>query len=351
MIDKVFQLLEKKQLDALVVTSVPNKVYFQSLKGSGVYLVITKSEVAQFFDGRYLEEIKEKTNASYRRYEVPKGRYLEEIRTYLCKQAATRVGIEPVGLTIQDYHLLTATFDICLLQDELECIRSIKTKAECQKIQAVCQLTDEVFTTILPQIKIGMTELELSGIIHYEGFKRGASAMAFEPIIASGFRGAYPHGRPTTKRIEHGELLTIDFGLTLDHYQSDMTRTLAVGSIDSKRREIYQTVLSAQKKAVAAVRSGLTGSAVDQIARKVIEEAGYGEYFAHGLGHGIGMGNDVPILNPSSQTILKEGMVMTCEPGIYIPDIGGVRIEDVVMIQGEIGKQVTLSEKELIEVG
>ncbi|MGT2950121.1 M24 family metallopeptidase [Streptococcus cuniculi] len=349
--DKVFQLLEEKQLDALIVKSVPNKIYFQSLKGSGVYLVISKSEVAQFFDGRYRQEIKEQTDRHYKQYEVPKGRYIEEITAYLKKIAVKRLGIESTGLSIQEYRFLTATFDVCLLQDELERIRSIKTKAECQKIQAVCQLTDEVFTSVLPQITIGMTELELSGIIHYEAFKRGASAMAFEPIIASGFRGAYPHGRPTTKRIEHGELLTIDFGLILDHYQSDMTRTLAVGTIDSRLRDLYQTVLSAQTKAVSEIRSGLSGSAIDRIAREVIDEAGYSEYFTHGLGHGIGIGHDVPILSPRSQMILEEGMVMTCEPGIYIPDIGGVRIEDVVMIQGGVGKQLTLSEKELIEVG
>nr|WP_258232204.1 M24 family metallopeptidase [Streptococcus sp. zg-70] len=237
------------------------------------------------------------------------------------------------------------------MHDELERIRSVKTPEEFLKIQAACQLTDDIYSHILPQIRVGMTELELSGLIHYQALKSGASAMAFEPIIASGVRGAYPHGRPTNKRIERGELLTIDFGVILDHYQSDMTRTVAVGLLSRQQKEIYQTVLQAQTQAVSVVVAGLQGRAIDKVAREVIEEAGYGDYFVHGLGHGIGLGGDLPILSPTSSMILEEGMVMTCEPGIYIPEFGGVRIEDVVAVQEGVGKRLTLSNKELIEVG
>lgn len=175
--------------------------------------------------------------------------------------------------------------------------------------------------------------------------------MAFDPIVASGPRSALPHGRPTQRAFQSGDFITIDFGIVLDDYQSDMTRTVALGEPNQELREIYQVVKEAQQAAADFVKIGVTGQEVDAVARKVITEAGYGEFFSHGLGHGIGMGGDGPILNPKSETLLKENMVMSVEPGIYLPGVGGVRIEDDVMIENKIGVPLNQTTKELLVVG
>ena len=196
-----------------------------------------------------------------------------------------------------------------------------------------------------------MGENELGALIHYLALKKGASAMAFDPIVASGPRSALPHGRPTQRSFESGDFITIDFGIVLNDYQSDMTRTVALGEASQELKTIYQIVKAAQQAAADFIREGVTGQEVDAVARKIITEAGYGEYFSHGLGHGIGMGGDVPILNPKSQMVLKENMVMSVEPGIYLPGIGGVRIEDDVMIQNGVGVALNQTTKELVSVG
>ena len=196
-----------------------------------------------------------------------------------------------------------------------------------------------------------MSEKELVGLLYNESFRAGADCMSFEPIIASGWRGSLPHGRPTNKIIESGELVTIDFGIVIDNYQSDMTRTVGMKNISQELREIYETVRKAQQAAVDLVAPDVEAYRVDSIARNIITNAGYGEYFTHGLGHGIGIGGDIPMMNSDNKNKLCSNMVLTCEPGIYIPNLGGVRIEDVVLVTQDGGEALTKSDKSLILVG
>ncbi|REC33010.1 peptidase M24 family protein [Enterococcus pseudoavium] len=349
-IEKLQQLLRESGKDAIVIKNRENKKYFGSLGGSGIYLVVTPSSQVQFFDGRYRQEIKELTTG-FENFEVPQGSYLPKIIDWLKKQQMKQLAIEPTGLSIQEYQVLSEEFMIEIWSHQIQQLRAVKSAQEIQLIQKACQVTDEIFAELLPEIKIGMQENELGALIHYLSLKKGATAMAFDPIVASGPRSALPHGRPTQRAFKAGDLITIDFGIVLDDYQSDMTRTIALGEIQQELQHIYQVVKEAQQAAADFVRVGVTGQEVDAVARKIITEAGYGEYFSHGLGHGIGMGGDVPILNPKSQMVLQEKMVMSIEPGIYLPEIGGVRIEDDVMIQDGVGVALNKTTKELLNVG
>lgn len=349
-IEKIQQLLQESGKDAIIIKKRENKKYFGSLGGSGIYLVVTPSSQVQFFDGRYRQEIKDLTNG-FENFEVPQGSYLPKIFEWLQQQGIKQLAIEPNGLSIQEYRAFSEEFAVEIWSHQLQEIRAIKSAEEIQLIRNACALTDEIFAELVPEIKIGMPENELGALIHYLSLKKGASAMAFEPIVASGPRSALPHGRPTERAFEQGDFITIDFGIVLNGYQSDMTRTVMLGEADNELQTIYQVVKEAQQAASDFIREGVTGQEVDAVARKIITEAGYGDYFSHGLGHGIGMGGDVPILNPKSQMVLKENMVMSVEPGIYLPGVGGVRIEDDVVIQNGIGVALNHTTKELVSVG
>ncbi|MGM0165479.1 xaa-Pro aminopeptidase [Enterococcus sp. AZ135] len=349
-IEKIQQLLIDSDKDAIIIKNRENKKYFGSLGGSGIYLVVTPSSKIQFFDGRYRQEIKDLTEG-FENFEVPQGSYLPQIVNWLKQQKITDLAIEPNGLSIQEYRKFSEEFKVTIWSSQLQELRAIKSADEIQLITNACAVTDEIFAELLPEIKAGMQENELGALIHYLSLKKGASAMAFDPIVASGPRSALPHGRPTQRAFELGDFITIDFGIVLDDYQSDMTRTVTLGEPNKELALVYQVVKDAQQAASDFIREGVTGQEVDAVARKIICEAGYGEYFSHGLGHGIGMGGDGPILNPKSQMVLKENMVMSVEPGIYLPGIGGVRIEDDVVIQNGVGVPLNKTTKELLTVG
>ncbi|MDT2827623.1 MAG: M24 family metallopeptidase [Enterococcus viikkiensis] len=349
-IELIQQLLTESGKDAIIIKNRENKKYFGSLGGSGIYLVVTPSSRVQFFDGRYRQEIKDLTEG-FDNVEVPQGSYLPKIFEWLHQQKLTQLVIEPNGLSIQEYRDFSKEFEVEIWSSQLQEIRAIKSEHEICLIKQACVLTDEIFAELLPEIKIGMQENELGALIHYLSLKKGATAMAFDPIVASGPRSALPHGRPTQRTFESGDFITIDFGIVLADYQSDMTRTVCLGEAKSELMTIYQVVRKAQQAASDFIREGVTGQAVDAVARRIITEAGYGDYFSHGLGHGIGMGGDGPILNPKSQMVLKENMVMSVEPGIYLPGIGGVRIEDDVVIQNGVGVALNHTTKELLNVG
>ena len=207
-----------------------------------------------------------------------------------------------------------------------------KTDVEVERIQAAQRVTESVFEHLLGFIRPGMTEQEVAAEIVYQHLRRGASAMSFEPIVASGPQGALPHARPTSKSIEQGELVVLDFGCFLGGYASDMTRTVAVGEPGEEAREVYGIVLEAQRRALEAARAGLTSKALDAAARDVIEGASYGEAFPHSLGHGIGLQtHEWPGVSYRHDFLLPENAAVTIEPGIYLPEKFGVRIEDIVV--------------------
>ena len=300
-VKKIIDLIEERGVDALLIKGKNNKRYIGALTGSGVYVLITKEKKYQILDGRYTDEADKKTSGFIKRV-VSQGSYIENIIELLEEMNIKNIAIESQAMSIQEYILLDkAGFNINLITNELGKVRAVKSKEEIELIKKACEITDEVFSEVISEIKEGMTELEVSALLQYYALKKGASGMSFEPIVVSGERGAMPHGRPTTKKLKKNEAITIDFGVVYQGYQSDMTRTISIGKPPKIIQEIYDVVLKAQLSAIESIKEGMKASDVDKIARKVIENHGFGDYFNHGLGHGIGLGDgEVPTLNPRS---------------------------------------------------
>lgn len=225
----------------------------------------------------------------------------------------------------------------------------LKTYEEIEYIKKAQKITDDTFSHILTKIKPGITELEIASEIVSFMKKSGAEALAFDPIVVSGERGALPHGEPTDKKIEKGELLTIDMGAVVNGYHSDMTRTVAIGEISSDKKVVYNIIFSAQFRAINMLKSGVKASDVDFAARDAIEKAGFAKFFIHSTGHGVGLNvHEDPKISSTSEDILQCGMVVTVEPGIYIKDRLGVRIEDMLLITKDGHENLTHSPKRLI---
>lgn len=347
-IEKIRALLKEKQLDAVCIKSKANKIYLQALTGSGVKVLITQDRLIQIMDGRYVNEANLKTK-QYETCLLEQGEQYYDVVKKLVGQGV--VAFESSQLLAQEYfEMVEKGLNIQLLNNEIEVIRKNKDADEIECIRKACEVTDKIFETVVKSIKVGMSENEISALIQYHAIQQGASAMAFDTIVASGERGCLPHGRPTDRKIMEHDFITIDFGIILNGYQSDMTRTICMGTPQPELKKIYDIVLEAQCAGVNFIKAGVTGKEVDQHVRQIIESYGYGDYFTHGLGHGMGIGDgDLPILNQRSQTILEEGMVMSCEPGIYLPGLGGVRIEDDVCIQQGVGVALNKTTKELIQ--
>ncbi len=251
-----------------------------------------------------------------------------------CKQLETKYNLE-----LDTFNTL---FDDC---------RNIKTTEEIDKMKKACAITDEAYSYLLETAKAGMSEIELARMLERKMVDLGASEPSFDTILVSGESGALPHGVPSDKKLQEGELVTVDFGCYYENYASDMTRTFAVGTVEGKLKEIYDIVLEAQLAGVAAVKAGVKACDVDRAAREVIENAGYGEYFGHGTGHGLGIDVHESIrVSAVSEQILEEGMAITIEPGIYIPGLGGVRIEDDVIVTKTGCEILNKSSKKLINI-
>jgi Xaa-Pro aminopeptidase len=222
---------------------------------------------------------------------------------------------------------------------------------EIRKIAAAQALAEEAFQYLLPRLEVGRSEISVAAELEYYMKLHGAEGPSFSTICVSGTRSSLPHGTPTQSLLESGTFITLDFGCMLDGYASDMTRTVCLGKASDLMKKVYQTVLSAQLAGIAAVKSGVPGKAVDRAARSVIEEAGYGEYFGHSTGHGIGLEvHESPSAAPKTETALPAGSLISVEPGIYLPGTFGVRIEDLVVVREGGSENLNRTSKELLEL-
>ncbi|AFK22528.1 Xaa-Pro dipeptidase PepQ [Pyrococcus sp. ST04] len=342
---RLLEFAEKNSLDGILITKSPNVYYFSGASPlSGGYVLLKDSEIKLYVPELEFEMAKEES-----RIPVEKFKRIEEFYEEL--KGIRTLGIEG-SLSFSFVEELRNKADIRefkKVDDIIKELRIVKDKGELEIIEKACEIADRAVMAAIEEITEGKREREVAAKVEYLMKMNGAEKPAFDTIIASGYRSALPHGVASDKRIEKGDLVVIDLGALYNHYNSDITRTIVVGSPNEKQKEIYEIVLEAQKKAVEAAKPGMTAKELDSIARDVIKEYGYGDYFIHSLGHGVGLEiHEWPRISQYDKTVLKEGMVITIEPGIYIPKFGGVRIEDTVVITKNGARRLTKTERELI---
>lgn len=351
-LERAKKIISQQGLDGIFVSSPVNRRYLSNFTGTAGYLLITEEENLFITDFRYVEQAKQQC-PDYTVVMHPKE-FWDKFSELISERSIKNLGFEDEHITYSQYKKLAEKIEGVNLVPLGQCLnnlRMVKDEEELELIKTAARIADQAFKHILTFIKPGVKEKDLALELEYFMKSRGISAPAFDFIVASGYRSALPHGVASEKEIEKGDFVTLDFGGVYQGYCSDMTRTVVVGEYSPKQKEIYQIVLHAQEKALEQIRIGMTGAEVDKISRDIIEEAGYGEYFGHGLGHGVGLLiHEAPALNYKGETVLEPGMVVTVEPGIYIPDFGGVRIEDLVVIRENGVENFTSSTKELIVV-
>lgn|SRR5699024_1475598 len=347
--DKVQQLLEREKLDALLVMSSYNRRYLSNFTGTSGALVITPERRYLISDFRYKAQGAEQAEAF--EFVLQQGSLLDFITSFMESKNIKRIGFEGEHVNYNTYSKIKDDFEVVPLTGEVEKIRLIKTEEEVDLIQKACEIADQAYEYILTYVKEGMTEMEVKNELEAHMTKLGASGPSFDTIVASGHRGALPHGVASDKVIESGDMVTLDFGAYYKGYASDITRTFGVGSVSPEMEEIYNVVLEAQLKSLEEIKAGMTGSEADAVARDVIKSYGYGENFGHSLGHGFGLEvHELPGLAQKSTMTLEPGMCVTVEPGIYVDGLGGVRIEDDTIVTETGLKKLTHSSKKLFIV-
>jgi len=350
--DRMLQLrqeLHRLDLSNFVVTRLSNIRYLCGFSGSSGFLLISPRKARFFTDFRCQSQAaRQVRNAEVIVYP---DEFLKELRRHSLRLSG-RIGFEGSFLDVTTYQQLKEIFPkLAWISTEklVENIAAVKDPEEVKKIRQAAAITDSVFADVLKLIKPGVRELDVAAEITYLHKKRGADGDSFPPIVASGPRSALPHGTAGNRKIRNGDLVTLDLGCIYQGYASDLTRTVAVGHCPAKMKSVYQLVLKAQTEAIAQARSGLTVKALDEVARGIIRDGGHSEHFGHGLGHGLGLEvHAEPRIFFGSDAVLRTGHVVTIEPGVYIPEVGGVRIEDDIWIRNGQAEVLTQSPRDFI---
>lgn len=337
--------------EAAIFSSAPNRFYLTGFPSSAGTVLITHDNAYFLIDFRYFEKAKQTVNGC--EVILCKNLY-NQISEILKKHTVKTLFTETSDLSIRDFKIYSEKFEGVTVSDDTRIeqlileIRSIKSAEEQSLIRQAQALTDDTFSYILERIASGRTEKEILLDMEFFMRKNGSDGVSFDFIVVSGKNSSLPHGVAGDKKIEKGDFITMDFGAVVGGYRSDMTRTVAVGAVDSKQREVYETVLKAQQTAVSAIKPGVRCCDVDKAARDIITECGYGECFGHALGHSVGIEiHENPTFSPKNETTVKPGLVMTVEPGIYIENRFGVRIEDMVFVTENGCTDITKSSREL----
>lgn len=349
-IAKLRSQLKEYQVEGILVTDPYNRRYITGFTGTAGIPLITTDETLFITDFRYVEQAAEQA----KEYQIieHKGTIGQKLAEILEKKKISRLGFEQHHLTYatyQDYSKQFSKTKLVPLPNLLIRQRMIKDEQEIELIRQAVKIVDQAFEYIVGIIKPGMKEVEVALELEYYMRKLGAQASAFDIIVASGARSALPHGVASSKVIEPGDFVTLDFGAVYQGYCSDITRTIAVGNPPQKLKDIYAICLEAQERGVTHIKPGLTGREADAICRDYITEHGYGAHFGHSTGHGLGLEvHEFPRLSHQVEERLQPGMVVTVEPGIYISGLGGVRIEDDLLLTEAGNEVLTRSPKELI---
>jgi Xaa-Pro aminopeptidase/Xaa-Pro dipeptidase len=347
-IEKLRERFAGAGVEALYITNPENRFYLSGFTGTAGSLLLSLNNNYLFTDFRYAEQAAQEC-PDYQVI-VTSGECSEVLREYLTGEGITLLGLEGDYLTYNQFQILKERLDgveLKTVDGMVEELRARKDKGEIALIEEAVRLADEAFQEVLPHIRPGVCEREVALQLEYSMRRMGAEGAAFKTIVASGYRAALPHGVASSRIMAPGDLVILDFGAVYSGYHSDMTRTVVLGKPDKKQEEIYQLVLAAQVSAIEFLRAGVKAQDVDAAARSIIEQAGYGNQFGHSTGHGVGLSiHEKPRLSVKDQTVLEEGMVVTIEPGVYLPGWGGVRIEDTVVVQNGGCRVLTRTPKE-----
>jgi Xaa-Pro aminopeptidase len=335
--DSVRKIIEASHLSGVLFTSLENIGYLCGFTGSDGAFLLTSNGSYFLCDSRYWTQADQEVKGSQI---VHYKKKLDGIASLLLDLRVTKIGFESASLTFSLHHSLlgklSKEMELHPLEEELKNLRAVKDEAEMALTRTAIDLSSKAFLRMIEMLGDGVVEKEAALEMEFLMKKTGVQALGFDIIIASGKRSALPHGRASEKRIEKGDFILIDFGSDFRGYHSDQTRTLICGKPSPEQEKIYQIVKDAHDRAIEKVRPGIPICEVDSAARDYIRDQGYGDYFGHGTGHGIGLAvHEDPAVNGENKDLLKEGMVFTIEPGIYIPDWGGVRIEDMVRVTSE----------------
>ncbi len=345
--------LAGKEIDGMLVSQPENRYYLSGFTGSAGWLLITVEKAVLATDFRYVEQVKEQS-PDYEIYQI-KGDlagWFPEVTSGLRLQ---KLGIEAGQVTYSMFRQMSDIISklkpplkLVPLDGTVEGLRAIKEPEEIELIARAVEISDGAFGHIEGIIRAGMTEKEVAWELEKYMRENGSEKIPFKVIVAAGPNAAQPHARPSERRIREGEPVLMDLGARVAGYASDLSRTIVVGQADDRFKKVYDTVLGGQLTALALVQEGMTGEEADRMARTVIEEAGYGEAFGHALGHGVGLAaHEAPRLGPGSTERIKNGMVFSVEPGVYLPGWGGVRIEDLVTMENGKIRIMTRAGKEL----
>jgi Xaa-Pro aminopeptidase len=352
-VDRLRSLFSGIRTDAYLVTPLPNICYLCGFSGSAGVLLVEPNRATLFTDSRYtFQACEEVSNA---RVEITRHGPLRAAGNVLRRRGRLRVAYSPVNVTVaQRAALEEAAGPGARWIDggnAVERLRAVKDAEELDTMRAAALLISEVFEESLPAIKPGVSELDVAAELEYAMKRKGASGPSFETIVAAGPRSAWAHARPSPNPLGKSQLVVLDQGAILRGYCSDMTRTVFLGRAPANVRRLYRAVLAAQEAAKAAIRPGVSGASVDAAARRVLKGEHLAQYFTHSTGHGLGLEvHEMPRLGKGEKTILEEGMVITVEPGVYLEGLGGIRIEDDVVVTAKGGEDLTTAPRGFIEL-
>lgn len=348
-ISRLRNLMKSKDLDGVLLLGDYNRNYISGFTGDESFLVVGLEKAVFLTDSRYTQQAKEEVkDIEVREY---KGKVEETLNSIIEELGIKKLAFEEDIITYKTYMNYKENFqcEMLPLDGMVENLRLVKDSYEIECIKKAASIADRAFEKILQFIRPGESEKEVAVELEYWLKRYGGEGLSFPSIVASGERSALPHGQPTDKVIKLGDFVTLDFGCIYNGYCSDMTRTIAMGDPTEKMLQVYNTVLKAQEEALKSIKPGVTGADVDKVARDIIKAEGYGDYFGHGLGHGVGREvHEGPRVSPMGTNVLKPGMIITDEPGVYIPNEFGVRIEDLVLVTEDGFETLSKSPKNLI---
>ncbi|MDH4070808.1 MAG: Xaa-Pro peptidase family protein [Ignavibacteria bacterium] len=351
-IARVRQELRNLRLDAFLVTALPHVRYLTGFSGTNGLSLITPRRHLFFSDSRYKRQAQAEVHGAT--HHITQRELIDEAGRTAAGRTPVRIGFEAAHCTVMQHRLLRKSAGKSTLVPTtgvMEQIVAVKERDEVSAITRALRISERVLDHLLPMIRPGVSELDLAAEISYQHKRFGADGDAFPPLVASGARSAFPHAKPTGNRIRSGQIVLLDFGCSINGYNSDMTRTVVVGRVPAGVRKMYSAVLEARDRAIDAIRPGIRASVIDGVARRVLDARGLGELFVHSLGHGVGLSvHERPRISSLSSETLESGYVVTIEPGVYRPGVGGIRIEDIVCLTRRGSRVLTKAGRTLLVV-